>query len=157
MASQTETKLKLDAPEALTAVEPEQAAGLVPLKEEQKSALEERVDGFVSELVALDANSPEFGKKVDQLTTMGRKEIVEAASHSNRVLDRPVKAIDTDTGIGADLTQLRRTVEDLDPARGIGAGGGAATFDRTERAGCILHGATGPPQRRQSPALFGPF
>jgi uncharacterized protein YaaN involved in tellurite resistance len=48
---------------------------------------------------------------------MGRKEIAEAAGHSNRFLDRPVKAIDADTGIGADLTQLRRTVEELDPGR----------------------------------------
>ena len=46
---------------------------------------------------------------------MGRKEIAEAAGASNRFLDRPVKAIDSDTGIGADLTELRRTVEALDP------------------------------------------
>ncbi|MDQ4087321.1 MAG: toxic anion resistance protein [Pseudomonadota bacterium] len=126
MATQTQTAtatgtastLTLDPPPPLQTVQPEQAAGLVPLKEEQKSALEERVDGFVGELVALDPNSPEFGKKVDQLTTMGRKEIAEAASHSNRFLDRPVKAIDKETGIGADLTQLRKTVEELDPARG---------------------------------------
>jgi uncharacterized protein YaaN involved in tellurite resistance len=124
MATQTDTAtaaattLTLDPPQPLQTVQPEQAAGLVPLKEDQKSALEERVDSFVAELVALDSNSPEFGKKVDQLTTMGRKEIAEAAGHSNRFLDRPVKAISSDTGIGADLTQLRKTVEDLDPARG---------------------------------------
>jgi len=117
-ATQTASTLTLDPPKALQVVEPQQAAGLVPLKEDQKSQLEERVDGFVAELVALDSNSPEFGKKVDQLTTMGRKEIAEAAGHSNRFLDRPVKAINSDTGIGADLSQLRRTVEDLDPARG---------------------------------------
>ncbi len=93
----------------------------MPLKDEQKSQLEEKVDTFVAELVALDSNSPEFGKKVDQLTTMGRKEIAEAAGHSNRFLDRPVKAIDKDTGIGADLTELRKTVEDLDPGRGVEA------------------------------------
>jgi uncharacterized protein YaaN involved in tellurite resistance len=46
---------------------------------------------------------------------MGRKEIAEAAGASNRFLDRPVKAIDSDTGIGTDLTELRRTVEALDP------------------------------------------
>jgi uncharacterized protein YaaN involved in tellurite resistance len=119
MATQTQTDtqpaLTLEAPQPLTTVRPEQAAGLVPLKEEQKSELESKVDTFVDELVALDSNSPEFGKKVDQLTAMGRKEIAEAAGHSNRFLDRPVKAIDTDTGIGADLTELRRTVEDLDP------------------------------------------
>jgi uncharacterized protein YaaN involved in tellurite resistance len=113
----TETKLKLEAPEVLTAVEPQQAAGLVPLKEAERTALETKVDSFIDDLVATDANSPEFGKKIDQLTNMGRKEIAEAAGHSNRFLDRPVKAIDADTGIGADLTQLRRTVEELDPGR----------------------------------------
>ena len=114
-ATKTATKLKLDAPEALQAVAPAEAAGLVPLKQEEVSELDKRVGQFVDELAALDANSPEFGKKVDQLTAMGRKEIAEAAGASNRFLDRPVKAIDKDTGIGADLTELRRTVESLDP------------------------------------------
>jgi uncharacterized protein YaaN involved in tellurite resistance len=113
----TDTKLKLEAPEALNPLPPQDAAGLVPLKAEEKSALEVKVDTFIDELIATDTNSPEFGKKVDQLTSMGRKEIAEAAGHSNRFLDRPVKAIDSDTGIGADLTELRRTVEDLDPSR----------------------------------------
>ncbi|MBX3562290.1 MAG: toxic anion resistance protein [Sphingomonas sp.] len=127
MATQTETQtgtegaptLTLDPPQPLQSLQPEQAAGLVPLKDDQKSQLEERVDKFVADLVALDANSPDFGKKVDQLTTMGRKEIAEAAGHSNRFLDRPVKAIDKDTGIGANLTELRKTVEGLDPGRGV--------------------------------------
>jgi uncharacterized protein YaaN involved in tellurite resistance len=113
----TETKLKLEAPEALASLEPAQAAGLVPIEEAVKSKLETVVDKFVDELVAADANSPEFGKKVDELTNMGRKQIAEAAGHSNRFLARPVKAIDSDTGIGADLTELRRTVESLDPGR----------------------------------------
>lgn len=113
--TKTATKLKLDPPEALQAVPPAEAAGLVPLKTEETSELDKRVNQFVEELAALDSNSPDFGKKVDQLTAMGRKEIAEAAGASNRFLDRPVKAIDSDTGIGADLTELRRTVEDLDP------------------------------------------
>jgi uncharacterized protein YaaN involved in tellurite resistance len=125
MATQTQTQtatsgaptLTLDPPPPLQTVQPEQAAGLVPLKTEEKSQLEQKAEEFVNQLAALDANSPEFGKKVDQLTDMGRKEIAEAAGHSNRFLDRPVKAIDSDTGIGADLMTLRRTVEDLDPAR----------------------------------------
>jgi uncharacterized protein YaaN involved in tellurite resistance len=118
----TETKLKLEAPEALTTVEPADAAGLVPVDEAVRSKLDLVVDKFVNELVAADANSPEFGKKVDELTNMGRKQIAEAAGHSNRFLDRPVRAIDKDSGIGADLTELRRTVEDLDPGKGGGAG-----------------------------------
>jgi uncharacterized protein YaaN involved in tellurite resistance len=115
--TKTETKLKLDPPEALTPIAPAEAAGLVPLKSEETSELDKRVAQFVDELAALDSNSPEFGKKVDQLTAMGRKEISEAAGASNRFLDRPVKAIDSDTGIGADLTELRKTVEELDPKR----------------------------------------
>ena len=111
----TATKLKLDPPDALNPIAPAQAAGLVPLKAEEVSELDKKVAQFVEELAALDANSPEFGKKVDQLTAMGRKEIAEAAGASNRFLDRPVKAIDKDTGIGADLTELRRTVQALDP------------------------------------------
>ena len=113
--TKTATKLKLDAPEALQAVSAAEASGLVPLKTEETTELDKRVAQFVDELAALDSNSPEFGKKVDQLTAMGRKEIAEAAGASNRFLDRPVKAIDKDTGIGADLTELRRTVESLDP------------------------------------------
>jgi uncharacterized protein YaaN involved in tellurite resistance len=48
---------------------------------------------------------------------MGQKEIREAASQSNRFLDRPVKAMDGETGVGKDLTELRRVVESLDPGR----------------------------------------
>jgi uncharacterized protein YaaN involved in tellurite resistance len=113
----TDTKLTLEAPDAVATIEPERAAGLVPIEEGVKSKLDTVVDKFVSELVAADANSPEFGKKVDELTNMGRKQIAEAAGHSNRFLDRPVKAIDKESGIGADLTELRRTVEQLDPGR----------------------------------------
>src|SRR4051794_32542745 len=116
-ATTTETKLTLEAPGPVAAVEPEQAAGLVPIDDQVKSKLDTVVDKFVDELVAADANSPEFGKKVDELTNMGRKQIAEAAGHSNRFLDRPVKAIDKEGGIGADLTELRRTVEQLDPGR----------------------------------------
>ncbi len=111
----TATKIKLDPPGALQAVPVHEASGLVPLKADETSQLDDKVAKFVDELAALDSNSPDFGKKVDQLTAMGRKEIAEAAGASNRFLDRPVKAIDSDTGIGADLTELRRTVESLDP------------------------------------------
>ena len=113
----TETKLKLDAPEAVAIVAPEAAAGLVPLSDTQTTEIEKRVDGFIANLVAKDANSPEFGKEVDRLANLGQAQIAAAAGQSNRFLDRPVRAMDKDNGIGADLTQLRRTVEDLDPSK----------------------------------------
>ncbi|MFB0612765.1 toxic anion resistance protein [Aurantiacibacter poecillastricola] len=113
----TATDFELTPPDPVPDVKPEKAAGLVPVSDEKKSALQEKVDGFVAELVSLDANSPDFGKKVDQITNMGRKEIMAASQMSNRFLDRPVRAMDADSGVGADLTELRRTVEELDPGR----------------------------------------
>ncbi|MBC7158775.1 MAG: toxic anion resistance protein, partial [Porphyrobacter sp.] len=109
--------MELTPPDPVPAVVPERAAGLVPLEPEKKSKLDEKADAFVAELVALDAQSPDFGRKVDQITNMGRKEIAAAAQMSNRFLDRPVRAIDKDSGVGADLAELRRTVEELDPGR----------------------------------------
>ncbi|CDO36171.1 toxic anion resistance protein [Novosphingobium sp. KN65.2] len=113
---QASEELQLTPPDPVPAVKPEKAAGLVPVDEEQKSRLQVRVDEFVEDLVAQDSNSPEFGRRVDQITNMGRKEIAEAAGQSNRFLDRPIRAMDETTGVGADLAELRRTVEDLDPS-----------------------------------------
>jgi len=113
---QASEELKLTPPDPVPVVKPEKAAGLVPVDEEQKSRLQVRVDEFVEDLVAQDSNSPEFGRRVDQITNMGRKEIAEAAGQSNRFLDRPIRAMDETSGVGADLAELRRTVEDLDPS-----------------------------------------
>ncbi len=113
----TMTPISLTPPDPVPVVAPAQAAGLVPVSEENRSKLEAKVDAFVTDLISVDAQSPEFGKKVDQLTNMGRKEISQAAGMSNRFLDRPIRAMDKDTGVGADLAALRRTIEDLDPGR----------------------------------------
>ena len=84
MATNTDTAtaepaLTLTPPEPVPSVQAERAAGLVPVDTGTKSELEKRVDQFVADLVAEDANSPEFGKRVDAITTMGAREIREAA------------------------------------------------------------------------------
>ncbi len=113
----TDTAFTLTPPDPVPQVTPEQAAGLVPVSTEQKSKLDTKVDSFVNELVTIDANSPAFGEKVDQITRMGQEQIRAAAAMSNRFLDRPVRAMDGDGTVGKDLAELRRTVEDLDPGR----------------------------------------
>lgn len=115
-ATVEESGLVLTPPDPVPVVAPEKAAGLVPLEEKQKSELEKRVDTFVDELIAQDVNSPEFGKRVDSITALGQREIRAAAGESNRFLDRPVRAMDQETGVGTDLAELRRTIEDLDPS-----------------------------------------
>lgn len=115
--TKTATDFELTPPTPVPHVAAEKAAGLVPVSTEQKSALETKAENFVDQLVSIETNSPEFGAKVDQITRMGDEQIRAAASHSNRFLDRPVRAMDADSGVGADLAELRRTVEDLDPGK----------------------------------------
>ncbi len=116
-ATKTATDFSLTPPDQVPQVAPEQAIGLVPVSTEQKYKLDSKVDAFVNDLVSSDANSPEFGEKVDQITRMGQEQIRVAAAMSNRFLDRPVRAMDADGSVGKDLAELRRTVEDLDPGR----------------------------------------
>ena len=109
--------LTLTAPDPVPVILPAAASGLVPVSDDNKFKLQAKVDAFVTDLVSADTNSPEFGKKIDQITSMGRKEIMAASGMSNRFLDRPVRAMDKDSGVGANLAELRRTVEELDPGK----------------------------------------
>src|SRR5690606_11614012 len=108
-------ELQLTPPEPVAAVEKEKAAGLVPLSAEQQAVLDAKAEAFIEELLALDENSPDFGKKSEQLSRMGRQEISDASDHSKRFLSRPMRAMDKDSSVGAELVKLRRTIEDLDP------------------------------------------
>jgi uncharacterized protein YaaN involved in tellurite resistance len=126
MATETKTQdatetfadtLTLTPPDPVPPVKAERAAGLVPVSEETRSKLQVKVDDFIEDLSAQDTNSPEFGRRVDEIAAMGRREISEASGQSNRFLDRPIRAMDESEGVGADLAELRRTVEDLDPSK----------------------------------------
>ena len=112
-----EPALVLTPPDPVPVISTARASGLVPIDDAKKTELDARVDGFVTDLVAQDVNSPEFGKRVDAITAMGSNEIRAAAGQSNRFLDRPVRAMDKETGVGADLAELRRTIEKLDPGK----------------------------------------
>ena len=113
----SESALTLTPPDPVPTVTPQQASGLVPVAPEHQEKLAAKADAFVAELLAQDTQSPEFSQRVDQLTAMGHKEIAAAAGLSNRFLDRPVKALDQESGVGTSLLELRRTVEALDPSR----------------------------------------
>ena len=133
MATQVETveqELVLTPPDPVPVVSPTKAAGLVPVDDTKKTELQTRVSTFIDDLVAQDVNSPEFGKRVDAITAMGQKEIREAAGQSNRFLDKPVRTLGSDTGVGADLLALRRKVEELDPGRNAGLIGKKGFLER---------------------------
>jgi uncharacterized protein YaaN involved in tellurite resistance len=109
--------LTLDPPAPVPVIAPTSASGMVKLGEKDRTEAERLADSFVADLVATETNSPDFGRKVDEITNLGRKSIAAAAQHSNRFLDRPIKAMARDNDVGTNLSQLRRVVEDLDPGR----------------------------------------
>jgi uncharacterized protein YaaN involved in tellurite resistance len=102
---------------------PEQkAAGMVQLDETTIKSLQARAREFVDEVVQLPVNSEPFNDKVNAIHGLGNKEIRASAAVSNRMLERPVKAMesgvfDESSQISASLVDLRRTVEDLDPSK----------------------------------------
>jgi uncharacterized protein YaaN involved in tellurite resistance len=118
----TSAELVLAPPSAVTAIEPARAENMIPLDEATKTRLDQTVDTYVAALSQLDTHSQEFTKKVDSIHSMGDQEIRESADVSNRMLDRPVRAMgsgvfDKNAPVAQSLVELRRTVEDLDPSR----------------------------------------
>ncbi|WP_336970754.1 toxic anion resistance protein [Sphingobium aromaticiconvertens] len=109
--------LILEAPAAVAAIPADKAAGLVPVDNQVMSQLEVKADHFVTDLVSLDANSPEFGAKVAQLNNLGQSEVSALASQTNRFLDRPTKSMDGEGSVGNSLLELRQVIERLDPSR----------------------------------------
>ncbi|RIK13556.1 MAG: toxic anion resistance protein, partial [Acidobacteria bacterium] len=88
-------------------------------------ALDKKVDDFLQGLTQSETRSPEFAKRAADVRTMGDAEIRSAAETSNRLLKSPVRAlqeggISKESKVGRTLMELRRTVEDLDPAEARG-------------------------------------
>jgi uncharacterized protein YaaN involved in tellurite resistance len=121
-------QLVLETPQAVAPVAVDKAGGMVPLDQAALPALDAKVSGFVDGLAALDPHTPEFAAKAEEIRTMGDDDIKAAAEVSNRMLQSPLRRIDksgVDSGhkVSESLVELRRTVEDLDPAHRLSAGG----------------------------------
>ena len=114
--------LVLAPPAPVAVVEPEAAAGSVPVDDAAKAQIQSTAVAFVAELMTIDHRSPDFTSKVSAVTGMGDAEMRAAASVSNRMLERPAAALgakggDAQTRVAGTLGDLRRTVTDLDPHR----------------------------------------
>ncbi len=125
----------LPAPEPLTLTAPAPSAPVAetaapkmapPVDPQAVPALDKKVDDFLHGLTQTETRSPEFAKRAADVRTMGDAEIRSAAETSNRLLKSPVRAlneggISKESKVGRTLMELRRTVEDLDPAQAQGA------------------------------------
>lgn len=119
--------LVLTAPEAPPQIGETQAPKMAPqVAAEAVPGLDAKVEEFMTALANAEAKSPEFARQAENVRTMGDADIRRAAETSNRMLDRPVRALQEGglsegSTVGKTLIDLRRTIEDLDPS------GGAAT------------------------------
>jgi uncharacterized protein YaaN involved in tellurite resistance len=112
----------LTPPAPVAAVETAKAPELVQLDPQDAAGLEQKATQFVDSLGSLDSHSAEFEAKLRAIDQLGSKDIRDAASVSNRLLDKPTNAMhssvfDKASDVSTSLVQLRRTVEDLDPSR----------------------------------------
>ncbi|WP_091645154.1 toxic anion resistance protein [Aquisalimonas asiatica] len=103
-------------------VQPEEAESKVPLPAERQTELAAQADAFVQGVIEAEPESEPFREHVQQAHQLGNQQMQEAAQVSNRLLEKPVKAMDQgalsgDSDVSRSLLDLRRTVEELDPSR----------------------------------------
>jgi uncharacterized protein YaaN involved in tellurite resistance len=120
--AQTSTALVLTPPDPVTAVAPADAAKAVPVDPAAAQRIDSLVTSFVNQVVTIDVHDPAYARKVHDVDTMGSREIVASSEVSNRLLDRPVRAMgtgvfDSKSPVAKGLVDLRHTVEDLDPGK----------------------------------------
>lgn len=111
----------LEPPQPPAPVKPEEAERKVPLAEERQRELAERAQAFVTTVVEAEPESDDFKDAVASTHQLGNAYLREAASVSNRLLDKPVKAMDQgalsgESDVSKSLLELRSTVEALDPS-----------------------------------------
>jgi uncharacterized protein YaaN involved in tellurite resistance len=118
--------LTLTPPAPVQVVQPEEAAGAVPLDAAKQAELRQKARTFAAELATLDVNSPAFSQKVNGIATMGAQDMRASANISNRILERPAAAVghargrpgaDAQNRVSDTLLDLRTTITELDPKR----------------------------------------
>jgi uncharacterized protein YaaN involved in tellurite resistance len=103
-------------------VEPEQSASMVKLASDETAKLDAQVADFVSHMLTLDVNAPEFKTRVDAISGLGNADVQHTAQVSNRMLEKPLAAMhngvyDASSPISRSLLDLRNTVAALDPSK----------------------------------------
>ncbi len=120
MATELTPPESLTPPQPVAVVPQAQAGSLVKLDPATLSKLDAKVKEFVDQVVAADLHSKPLEDRLATIHNLGSKEIRASASVSNRMLDRPVKAMEgglfDHSPVAKSLVDLRKTIEDLDPA-----------------------------------------
>lgn len=117
--------LVLEPPKPVGPVAPQQVAGKIRVDDATAGRISEMVGSYVDALANLEAQSPEFERKVRSISNMGNTEIRHSSEASSRFLDRPTIALQKGpltqgSQVSGELLNLRRQIEELDPSRHLG-------------------------------------
>ena len=120
-ATSASTSLVLEAPAPVAPVAPTQAAGAVPIADGDRAKLDEMVSGYLDAVMSLDVHGQAFSDRMRDVGKLGDDDIRSAASVSNRLLDKPMAAMQNggltqSSTVSRSLLELRHQMEDLDPS-----------------------------------------
>ncbi len=133
-------ELVLEPPSPIPSVTTAQAASTIKVDEATATRINEAVTSYIESLTTLQAQSPEFERKVESISRMGHDEIRRSAEASSRFLDRPLQSLkqgpmSQGSQVSGALVALRQQVEDLDPARHIHQRRGLINFKKVPFGG----------------------
>ncbi|HEY0382982.1 MAG TPA: hypothetical protein VGC72_12365, partial [Candidatus Elarobacter sp.] len=110
----------LTPPDPVAPVAASDAIGKVPVPADQRAKLDQDAAKLAKEIASLAPDSDAFKERVRMLESLANTEITRSASVSNRMLDRPTRAmaaLSEGSPVAKTLLDLRGTVERLDPGR----------------------------------------
>jgi uncharacterized protein YaaN involved in tellurite resistance len=128
-------ELVLEPPTPIASVSATQAASTIKVDGATAARINAAVTAYVDSLTKLEAQTPEFERKVASISRMGYDEIRRSAEASSRFLDRPTEALKQGpmaqgSHVSSALVALRQQVEDLDPSRHLHQRRGLMNFRR---------------------------
>lgn len=118
----SETTTKVDAPfvlappDVVEAVPAAKVSGAVKLPEEMKAKVETQLNAFMDSLMKGDPNSDEFKTKIDAAFSLGRKEIADSTTLSNRFTKKNFVGAE-DTPAYKAISNMRSLFDELNPAK----------------------------------------
>ena len=93
--SANSTSLTLVPPQPVATITDAEAASMVQVDAATAGKIDALVNGYIKSIASLDPHSADFATKVNAIHNMGDDEIRQSASVSNRLLDKPVKAMES--------------------------------------------------------------
>lgn len=107
---------ELAAPDVLAAVPAAKVVGAMKLSDDMRIKVEQQVDTFMGSLMEGDPHSDGFKSKVDSAFSVGRKEIADSTTLSNRFTKNNFVGAE-DTPAYKAISNMRSLFDELNPAK----------------------------------------